>query len=112
MWIAALVFFFHAGELRACLEQARGDESALDQIFGLDIYRQQYGKYLYLVEKFLASVSDPDTLHVFSDFHEELSDDAMLRVMACLRAMGKPQVGINSFTNLDHGSAGVCSRSI
>ena len=48
------------------------------------------GKYLYLVEKFLASVSDPRTLHVFSDFHQELSEAAMLRVMTYLRAMGKP----------------------
>ncbi len=82
--------FFHAGELRDLLEQAEADENALDQIYGLDIYRQQQSKYLYLVEKFLASVSDPQTLHVFSDFHQELSEAAMLRVMAHLREMGKP----------------------
>ena len=82
--------FFHAGELRNVLEQAEGDENVLNQIYGLDVYRQQHGKYLYLVEKFLASVSDPNTLHVFSDFHQELDEPAMLRVMNSLRAMGKP----------------------
>ena len=89
--------FFHAGELRDFLEQAGDDETALDQLFGLDVYRQQHGKYLYLVEKFLASVSDPSTLHVFSDFHQELSEAAMLRIMACLRAMGKPAGSILLF---------------
>ena len=82
--------FFHAGELRDVLEQTEADDNALDQIYGLNVYRQQYGKYLYLVEKFLGSVSDPHTLHVFSDFHQELNEPAMLRLMNYLRAMGKP----------------------
>ena len=29
-------------------------------------------------------------MHVFSDFHQELTEAAMFRIMTCLRAMGKP----------------------
>ena len=89
--------FFHAGELRDVLEQTGDDEIAPDQLFGLDVYRQQHGKYLYLVEKFLASVSDPSTMHVFSDFHQELTEAAMHRIMTYLRAMGKPSGSILLF---------------
>ena len=72
-------------------------ENSCDELRTLDEYREQQGKYLYLVEKFLASVSDPATLHVFSDFHQELSEVAMLRIMSCLRAMGKPAGSILLF---------------
>ena len=82
--------FFHAKELRVVLEKAEINETPLDQLSSLDVYRQQHGKYLYLTEKFLATVSDYSTLHVFSDFHQELSEAGMVRIMSCLRAMGKP----------------------
>ena len=82
--------FFHAGELRKALEQADDQGVALEQIHDSDVFRDQLGKYRYLVEKFLASVSNPETLHVFSDFHEELTDAAMLRIHSGLRSMGKP----------------------
>ena len=82
--------FFHAGELRQALEQVAEEGGALKQVYDSDIFRDQLGKYRYLVEKFLASVSHPSTLHVFSDFHEELTDEAMLSIHSSLRSMGKP----------------------
>lgn len=82
--------FFHAGELRKALEQAAEQDLALEEIHNSDLFRDQLGKYRYLVEKFLASVSNPATLHVFSDFHEELTDAAMLRIHSGLCSMGKP----------------------
>ena len=82
--------FFHAGELRNALEQAAEKDYALEDIYNSDIFRDQLGKYRYLVEKFLASVPGPETLHVFSDFHEELTDAAMLRIHSGLRSLGKP----------------------
>ena len=82
--------FFHAGELRKALEQAGEKNLDREPIRDSDVFRDQLGKYRYLVEKFLASVSNPATLHVFSDFHQELTDAAMLRIHAGLRSMGKP----------------------
>ena len=82
--------FFHAGELRLALEQSQDLKNSYDDLRCLEVFREQQGKYLYLVEKFLASVSDPATLHVFSDFHHELNEAAMFRVKDSLRAMGKP----------------------
>ncbi|CRY91209.1 glycosyl transferases group 1 family protein [Synechococcus sp. WH 8103] len=83
--------FFHAGELRQALEQAAEEGIALEQIHDSDVFRDQLGKYRYLVEKFLSSVSNPATLHVFSDFHGELTEAAILRVNKSLRDLGKPQ---------------------
>ena len=82
--------FFHAGELRLALEQSQDLKNSYDDLRCLEVFREQQGKYLYLVEKFLASVSDPATLHVFSDFHHELNEAAMFRVKDSLQAMGKP----------------------
>ena len=82
--------FFHAGELCKAFEQAEEQGVALEQIYASDVFLDQLGKYRYLVEKFLASVSNPETLHVFSDFHQELTDAAMLRIHAGLHSMGKP----------------------
>lgn len=77
--------FFHASELRAKLEALNGSDFSRT-----DVFLDQKAKYLYLAEKFLASVVDPNTLHVFSDFHQELTEDAMQRIHSGLQKMGKP----------------------
>ena len=83
--------FFHAGDLRQQLEQADVDQEANEKLKDSDAFLDQKGKYIYLVEKFLASVSHASTLHVFSDFHNELTEAAMLRISQSLWAMGKPR---------------------
>ena len=82
--------FFHAGDLRFVLEQAVIKDVDFSEIYASNLFKDQLGKYRYLVEKFLASVSDPLTLHVFSDFHGELTQASMLRIHSALQAMGKP----------------------
>lgn len=82
--------FFHAAELRNELEALDEDHLMQNDICRGSTFLDQKAKYLYLVEKFRASVVNPSTLHVFSDFHQELTDDAMHRIHDCLCRMGKP----------------------
>ena len=65
--------FFHAAELRSELDAASTDAALLDDLYCGDSFLDQKAKYLYLVDKFMAAVLHPDTLHVFSDFHQDKS---------------------------------------
>ena len=101
--------FFHAGVLRQQLEQAGEDPAALAHVREGDACRDQRGKYRYLVEKFLASVPVASTLHVFSDFHRELDEAAMLRIHSRLRDLGKPLGATLLFVRPADGSTEVNS---
>ena len=101
--------FFHAGELRQQIEQSYGNHVACEKLQDSDAFLDQKGKYLYLVEKFIASVSHASTLHVFSDFHNELTEASMLRVSQSLREMGKPQCSTVLFIKAWNGDEPVNS---
>lgn len=82
--------FFHAAELRSELEAASTDAALLDELYCGDSFLDQKAKYSYLVDKFMAAVLHPDTLHVFSDFHQELTEESMYRIHDYLKGLGKP----------------------
>jgi hypothetical protein len=82
--------FFHAAELRSELEAASTDPTLLDDLYRGDSFLDQKAKYLYLVDKFLAAVLHPETLHVFSDFHQEITEASMHRIHDHLKNLGKP----------------------
>ena len=82
--------FFHAAELRSELDAMNKNCLTQNDVYNSSAFLDQKAKYLYLVEKFRASIINPSTLHVFTDFHQELTDDAMHRIHDSLLRMGKP----------------------